>query len=134
MKIADKTTRLDNYIIDKIGLIIIIILHAFILDSWLHIIPAEGSPFLGLYFLFLYLAYHFLFEYFFSRTPGKFFTKTKVTDLAGGKPKTKTLLIRNLCRLIPFDNISFLIGKTGWHDSISETEVVVVNKPLQHNN
>jgi len=128
MKVADKITRFGNYIIDKIGLISIIILHAFILDSWLHVIPAEGSPFLGLYFFILYFAYHFLFEYFFSKTPGKFFTKTKVADLTGAKPKTKTLIIRNLCRLIPFDNISFLIGQTGWHDRISETKVIMVDK------
>ncbi len=123
MKIADKGTRFGNYIIDKIGFIALIILHAFVLDSWLHVIPEDGSPFLGIYFFVLYVGYHFLFEYFFSRTPGKFFTGTKVTDFNGKKPTARALLIRNVSRLIPFDNISFL-GETGWHDVISDTEVV----------
>ena len=120
---VDRFTRFGNYIIDTIGVMIIIAIHAFVLDGWLHVIPEDGSPFLAIYFFFLYFLYHFLFEYFFSRTPGKFITNTKVVDEDGNKPSIKILLIRNLCRLIPLDNLSFLIGD-GWHDEFSGTEVV----------
>lgn len=120
---VDKFTRFGNYIIDTIGVMIIIAIHAFVLDGWLHVTPQNGSPFLAIYFFFLYFIYHFLFEYFFSRTPGKFITNTKVVDEDGNKPSTKILLIRNLCRLIPLDNLSFLIGD-GWHDEFSRTEVI----------
>ena len=120
---VDRFTRFGNYIIDTIGVMIIIAIHAFVLDGWLHVIPKDGSPFLVIYFFFLYFIYHFLFEYFFSRTPGKFITNTKVVDEDGNKPSIKILLIRNLCRLIPLDNLSFLIGD-GWHDEFSRTEVV----------
>ena len=126
MKIADKGTRFGNHIIDNIAVIIIVILHAFVLDGLLHIIPEDGSPWLGLYFFVLYFGYHFLLEFFFGRTIGKFITKTKVVDINGDKPNTKTLFIRNICRLIPLDNFSFLFGEDGWHDSISETQVIYV--------
>ena len=128
MRIADKGTRFGNYLLDTIGFFAIIILHAFILDGLLHVIPDDGSPFLGVYYFVLYFGYHFLFEYFFGRTPGKFVTNTRVTGFDGHKPATKALLIRNASRLIPFDNLSFLFGATGWHDSISETQVVCIDK------
>jgi uncharacterized RDD family membrane protein YckC len=124
MRVADKGTRFGNHILDIIGFFMIVMLHAFILDGLLHVIPEEGSPLLGIYFFVLYFGYHFLFELFLGKTPGKFITKTKVTDINGEQPTTKTLFIRNLCRLIPFDNLSFLFGNRGWHDSISETQVI----------
>ena len=126
MKIADKGTRFANFIIDKIAVLCIIILHTAILDWLLHIIPEDGSPWLGLYFFVIYFGYHFIFEYFFNRTVGTFITNTKVVDKNGDKPNAKTLFIRNMGRLIPFDNISFLSEHNGWHDIISNTEVVYV--------
>lgn len=126
MKIADKETRFGNHFIDNIAFIILVIVNAFLLDGLLHIIPADGSIWLGLYFLVLYFGYHFLMEHFFGRTIGKFITKTKVVTINGDKPNTKTLFIRNICRLIPLDNFSFLFGEYGWHDSISDTRVIYV--------
>jgi len=126
MKIADKGTRFGNHFIDNIAVIVLVMLNAFLLDGLLHVIPEDGSLWLALYFFVLYFGYHFLFEYFCGRTIGKFITKTKVVDLNGDKPNIKTLFIRNICRLIPFDNVSFLFGETGWHDSISETQVISI--------
>ena len=51
---VDRFTRFGNYIIDTIGVMIIIAIHAFVLDGWLHVIPEDGSPFLAIYFFFLY--------------------------------------------------------------------------------
>ena len=62
---VDRFTRFGNYLIDTIGIIILLVIHAFVLDEWLQVIPEEGSPFLAIYFFFLYFIYHFLFEYFF---------------------------------------------------------------------
>jgi uncharacterized RDD family membrane protein YckC len=124
MKVADKGLRFANYLIDKIGFVLVVILHAFILDGLLHLIPENGSPLLGLYSLFLYFGYHFVFEYYFGKTPGKFITNTVVVDVDGKKPNVMSLVIRNLSRLIPFDNLSFLFGKDGWHDNISGTQVM----------
>lgn len=124
MQVADKGTRFVNHFIDMICFFTVIMLHAFILDGLLHVIPEGGSNLLGIYFFVLYFGYHFVFEHYFGRTPGKFFTKTKVTDIHGAKPTAKFLVIRNICRLIPFDIFSFLFSKRGWHDSISRTHVV----------
>jgi len=71
------------------------------------------------------LVYYNIFEIFTARTIGKFITNTVVVNEYGEKPTANEILIRSLCRLIPFDAFSFLgaPGK-GWHDSISKTYVV----------
>ncbi len=71
------------------------------------------------------LLYYNLFELFFSVTIGKLITNTVVVDRNGKKPSTDEILMRSICRLIPFEILSFLgtPGK-GWHDAISKTYVV----------
>jgi uncharacterized RDD family membrane protein YckC len=75
------------------------------------------------------LFYYNVFEIFTSRTIGKFITQTIVVDENGEKPNHESILVRSLCRLIPFEMLSFLgMPARGWHDSISKT--YVVNKNL----
>ncbi|WP_293891324.1 RDD family protein [Flavobacterium sp.] len=75
------------------------------------------------------LFYYNVFEIFFARTVGKFITQTIVVDENGEKPNHEQILVRTLCRLIPFEIFSFLgMPCRGWHDSISKT--YVVNKIL----
>lgn len=71
------------------------------------------------------LIYYNVFEIFFSVTIGKLITNTLVVDRNGNKPTTDEILLRSICRLIPFEILSFLSapGK-GWHDAISKTYVV----------
>ena len=60
-----------------------------------------------------------------SRTIGKYITNTIVVENNGEKPKLNTIALRSLCRLIPFDFISYLgTPCRGWHDSLSGTYVV----------
>ncbi len=124
LRIADKGTRLGNHLVDTFGFFFIMFLHAMVFDSLLGIIPEEGSPLLGIYSILLYVFYHALFEHFLGKTPGKFLSKTHVLTVDGQKPTFLNLLGRNFCRLIPFDNISFLFSKQGWHDEFSKTCVV----------
>ncbi len=43
----------------------------------------------------------------------------------------KTAFIRSLCRLISFEQFSYLGGGlNGWHDSLSNTQVVQDNQPF----
>ncbi|WP_296142695.1 RDD family protein [uncultured Flavobacterium sp.] len=71
------------------------------------------------------LVYYNVFEIFFSVTIGKLITDTIVVDRNGYKPQTNEILVRSLCRLIPFEILSFLgVPGKGWHDSISKTYVV----------
>lgn len=73
--------------------------------------------------------YYFIIEVLTSRSLGKYVTKTKVIMHNGQEPTPKAVLIRTLCRSIPFDAISFLgIKGKGWHDSISKTYVVDIAK------
>ena len=121
---ASKEKRFVNSFIDSIGIIFLLFLHAMVLDGLLGIVPDDGSPLLGIYSLVLIVFYHALFEYFFSKTPGKFLTKTHVVTTNGQRPTFSNILGRSLCRLIPFDNLSFLFSENGWHDKISNTMVV----------
>ncbi|WP_264519827.1 RDD family protein [Flavobacterium sp. N1994] len=71
------------------------------------------------------LIYYNFFEIVFARTIGKFITQTVVVDANGEKPHQETILIRSLCRLIPFDPLSLLVSQTrAWHDTLSKTYVV----------
>jgi len=68
-------------------------------------------------------------EILFSRTIAKFITGTIVVLEDGSRPDRDTILIRSVCRLIPFDHFSFLgTPARGWHDSLSHT--YVVNKKM----
>lgn len=71
------------------------------------------------------LLYYNVFEIFFETTIGKLITKTVVVDVYGEKPTANAILIRSLCRLIPFEVFSFFgTPCIGWHDSLSKTYVV----------
>ncbi|MDG5490815.1 RDD family protein [Psychroserpens sp. SPM9] len=83
-------------------------------------------------FLFGYivlLIYYTTIETLTGRSIGKFVTNTKVVIYDGSKPSFHEILVRSLCRMIPFEAFSFLgeDGK-GWHDSISKTFVVDIKK------
>ena len=76
----------------------------------------------------LYFIYCVNFEAFWGgRTVGKLITGTKVVNKNGTKITFWKAIARSLCRLIPFDPISFLTwdGKLdGWHDKFTRTTVV----------
>jgi hypothetical protein len=68
--------------------------------------------------------YYLLFEGFFNASPVKFLTGSRVIDeKTFENPGFGKILGRTLSRRIPFEAFSFF-GTTGWHDSVSGTEVV----------
>jgi uncharacterized RDD family membrane protein YckC len=76
-------------------------------------------------FYFVFFSLWFVFEFSFGKTPLKFLTKTKVVTQYGGKPTMLAIAIRTICRLIPFEWLTYLGNKGfGWHDTISKTRVV----------
>ena len=127
LRLADTSTRFANHFVDTVGVFFIVFVNAMVLDGLLGAIPKDGSPILGIYFFVLNFFYHALFEHYFGKTPGKFLSKTHVVTINGLRPTFANILGRNLCRLIPLDNISFLISKRGWHDEFSKTCVVYDN-------
>jgi uncharacterized RDD family membrane protein YckC len=71
------------------------------------------------------LFYYNVFEIFTARTVGKWITQTVVVDQNGEKPNSEMILVRSLCRLIPFNALSIIgFPARTWHDSISKTYVV----------
>jgi len=77
--------------------------------------------------LLLYPTLYAFCEYKWQRTPGKYLTRTVVIDEYGNKPGARTIVLRSLLRIVPFEPFSCLgndPGSHGWHDRWSETWVV----------
>jgi uncharacterized RDD family membrane protein YckC len=76
----------------------------------------------------LYPTLYIFCEHKWQRTPGKYFTKTIVIDEYGNKPDFRTIVLRSLIRIVPFEPFSCTGDKynysNGWHDRWSKTWVV----------
>jgi uncharacterized RDD family membrane protein YckC len=90
---------------------------------------SDLDGFLALRWCLYVLLYYVPMEYFSGRTIGKLITNTKVIAENGAMPSFKSVLIRNLVRLIPFVDVLSFLGKRGFHDSMSETMVVSAKIP-----
>lgn len=131
--LASKGQRLLNFSIDvlivyiieiTIGTTIILIgdlTNSDTASNWVSSLTAIEGFFFGLVTLFFY---YVLTEMYFSRTFGKYFTKTMVVKHDGSRPNMKSIMIRTVSRLIPFEPFSFLTAERGWHDTLSVTYVV----------
>lgn len=130
---ASQGKRFTNYIIDFICFLIF----SFVFGAFLGIIigflsPSSLSIFeednIFLNYLINFIAgmiYYTTLEAITGRTVAKFITKTKVVTVNGEKPDFNTILIRSLCRHIPFNPLSFLgSDASGWHDKLSKTKVI----------
>lgn len=121
MQETKKKKRLINFIIDKI------ILVALLLISFnIGIVTGYESLFKALGMFIFFAGYYIGMEFMFGKTVGKYFTKSKVVNKDGSKIDLRTTIIRNLCRWIPFEPFSILLGydAKAWHDLISKTRVV----------
>lgn len=131
--LASGKQRFANYIIDYVirfllsGLIGVVIGLTAYFGENIVLETVENMNKIEEYFLGCVIAviYYSLTEIFLSRSIAKFITKTLVVMEDGSKPDYKTILQRSVCRIIPFDALSFLgTPCRGWHDSISNTYVV----------
>ncbi|GGF15079.1 RDD family protein [Flavobacterium limi] len=75
-----------------------------------------------LYLLSFRFVYYLFFELVFKASPAKFLTETKVMDYEGKPTNFKGIFLRNFCRNIPLNPITFLFGYN-LHDNWSATEV-----------
>jgi uncharacterized RDD family membrane protein YckC len=131
---ATDRDRFVNCILDFIFILIVIFIFTLLIvilgnifqidiyRIWVEIMIDLGM--IGTYLSFA-MFYYLTLEGFFGRSIGKFITGTIVVNQNGLKPSFGIICKRTLCRLIPFDALSFL-SKSGriWHDSLSETYVV----------
>lgn len=136
--LASKNQRFANYIVDliihniinTIPLVFAWLLFEFFGNDMLSIWLDEMNTIVD--FLISYLiiiVYYIIMETLTGRSIGKYVTDTKVLMADGSEPNPHSIFIRSLCRLIPFNALSFLGEKSrGWHDSLSKTVVVDVKK------
>ena len=73
--------------------------------------------------VFVILGYYALLESTMGRTLGKFATNSYVINEYAKKPEVPVILLRSLCRLVPFERFS-CFGERGWHDKWTKTYVV----------
>ncbi len=130
LKLAGKGHRIFNAIIDMVSFFIIWILLTLILyvvgfDQTYTDETGEELPIIAVYILIpTFWGYYLFAEYKFQKTIGKLLTKTKVVSLKGDKPSFTQIILRTLCRSIPFEYFSYLTTVEGIHDRLSKTRVV----------
>jgi len=135
--LASTGLRFANYLLDRIGMYIFIIGFVFLLEalksqSTTYMYSVELSNVELILMLTIMLTYWIIPEYLWGKTPAKFLTRTKVVTKSGKRPTFMTIVGRTLCRFIPFEPFSFLGSKpVGWHDSISNTRVVMDEYKVQ---
>lgn len=83
----------------------------------------------------LLVAFYSLSEIIFQgRTIGKFITGTKAINEAGTDMDPKTILLRSLSRIVPFEAFSALGNPCRpWHDKWTRTYVIDVSKTSLNN-
>jgi len=135
--LASKGQRFANLIVDLIFRVVLMFLFGLVagflalfgsdgLLVWITEIGTLGEQILGWT---LMLIYYTVMEATTQRTIGKYISGTKVVMEDGSKPTIGTVLLRSLCRLIPFEAFSFFGDPSrGWHDTITNTYVIDVNR------
>ncbi|PWU03169.1 MAG: RDD family protein [Bacteroidetes bacterium] len=125
--------RFLTFLIDSVFLQIVnILLRLYFLESPSDENGPNGGPNLlvsSILYIIILCVYYFLCEWATGRTIGKIITGTKVVDASGEKPGLGTIVVRTLCRCVPFEPLSFFAGVRGWHDRWSDTYVVKVTQP-----
>ena len=135
--LASKSKRFANYMIDRILFYSLFLLLGIVSYMIAELIGNESfyiflenldsiNPLLDkLITAIIFVIFYFILESISQITIGKLVTQTKVVLENGEKPAPETIILRSLCRFIPFNAISFLGNiPRGWHDTISKTFVV----------
>lgn len=123
---ASATRRFWTFVVDqiaiRIGLLVLEIVYG-VAYGLAALEALNGAKWWGIYLAF-YITYYVSFEVITGRTLGKVLTGTRVVTTSGQELSIHTALVRTLCRLIPLEPMSFSLGETWWHDSLSRTQVV----------
>lgn len=121
--------RFANLIIDRIVAVAVIFGFGMLFGNSIDASLLDNTGFGILVEVIFYLIYYFLMEATTQRTIGKYLTGTIVVMEDGSRPTTGAIALRTICRLIPFEPLSFF-GTRGWHDSLSKTIVVSTKSTL----
>ncbi len=123
MKKVGDGTRILNFLIDSF-LVFMLSYAAF--KYWnFYVIYWHFKPINFWWFIAAVLfVYYSFFEIFWARTPGKWFTGSKVIDHNGNPPTMLQVLGRSILRLIPVDFFFNAFWGKPLHDKLTKTEVV----------
>jgi uncharacterized RDD family membrane protein YckC len=118
-------TRALNFVIDT-AFVFLIAFIAFKVHKWYVLYYKITYYNFGWFFGGSILVYYTIFETFFARTPGKWFTQCKVVNKNGYKPNILSIFIRSLVRITIIDMFFMPFLNKPLHDYLSKTEVVQV--------
>jgi len=120
---VDGGIRFVHFLVDSIVIIILFLMAVFGLAILgLEIEDESLTPLMT--YCFVFLGYYICMECAWQQTLGKMITQTKVVTMTDDVPTNGDIIARTFCRLIPFDRLSFLFTRNGFHDSISKTTVI----------
>ena len=136
--LASSGQRLGNYILDMIiynminvfPVAIAWVLFTFLGEQDLYFWLENINPVVDFLISYIIIViYYSILESLTGRSVAKYMTNTKVFMADGSTPSSSVIIKRSFCRLIPFDQLSFLgTIPRGWHDTISKTVVVDLKK------
>ncbi|MFT5892270.1 MAG: putative RDD family membrane protein YckC [Dokdonia sp.] len=137
--LAQKTvsagTRFANRILDILFILVVNILFYILLGviaalgvpSILTFVENENTILIYMVSFMISFCYYTILESLTGRTMAKLITRTKVVAENGEKANFDAIVLRSICRFIPFDAFSFLVEDArGWHDTLSKTRVISV--------
>ena len=78
----------------------------------------------GWFFFGTLFLYYSIFESLFARTPGKWFSHSKVVKTNGSKPGFLQIIVRSLVRITIIDMFCYPFLEKTLHDYVSKTELV----------
>lgn len=113
---ASKIKRALNFIID----------HLIIVIPYLILLFPDFNNYQSSTLFVLILLYYLFFEGLLNTTVGKLITRTRIVSSNGTEPEN--IFVRTLARFIPLSPLSFIFFENGWHDKISNTQVIDLSK------
>jgi len=128
-ELAGKGRRFANLILDTFGYELVVFVLAFALSLSSRSLAEAVAAHSFLFAIAIMLAYYTGCETLFGRTLAKLVTGTRVVSETGDPATFRQVLIRTLCRMVPFEPFSCLGDPpVGWHDRWSGTRVVRVGQ------
>ncbi len=118
-------TRIVNFLIDTFFIFLISYV-VFKIRNWYVVYYHVRYFNFGWFFFGVLFIYYTFFEGLFFRTPGKWFSFSKVVNVYREKPSFWAILIRSLVRLIIIDLFFIPFLDKPLHDYLSKTEVIEV--------
>jgi uncharacterized RDD family membrane protein YckC len=118
-------TRVVNFLIDTI----LTFLMSYGLYKWYTFYVMYWEFIYYPWYLFFYASvfvYYTFFESIWARTPGKWFSMSKVINANGGKPAFYQVIARSLIRLTIIDCLFIPFFDRTLHDQLTKTKVVEV--------